>query len=465
MTGSRYVKTPEPSEEDRPLYEATLKVISGAMTVTEAAASVGLSRVRFQTLMNRGLNGLLDSLKPQTRGPKPTPEREQALRREVEELRADNERLTKQVQASARMMGLASDYMRKGLERAPRSPRTRPTAETAVSDADDDEPAKQLEVVMELRTKGVAAPLACAAVGVSAPTARRWRQRKRQGVALRLKRGPRQGAVAPVEAKARAEQVLTDVRGCIGAAPLARASGLSRRAAAVVKEEHLTASELERRREAVRVSVVPDVVRGFDAIAVGGVPVLVSADGAIPYRTSMHVAERYDAAAVAEAVASDFAHNGAPLVWRVDRWKAHVTGPVLEVLDQHQVLLMHGPPHCPRFYGQLERQNREHRAWFDELGRCDIGRLRGECESMREAFNELVPRRTLAWRTAGAAWRARDKVRVDRRELAQEVEELKERLRKQEALRVAYPGLVERLAIQAALINRGLLRLTKGGWC
>lgn len=192
---------------------------------------------------------------------------------------------------------------------------------------------------------------------------------------------------------------------------------------------------------------------------------LVSADGAVPYRTSVHVAARYDTAGVAEAVAKDFAEQGAPLVWRVDRWKAHVTQPVLDLLEEHQVLLMHGPPRHPCFYGQLERQNREHRAWFDALN-GDVAELQRKCESMREVFNELVPRRTLGWRTAGEAWRSRERVTVDRRELKQEVDARMEKLLKeQKALRGAYPGLVKRLAIQAALTQRGLLRLTKGGWC
>jgi hypothetical protein len=56
-------------------------------------------------------------------------------------------------------------------------------------------------------------------------------------------------------------------------------------------------------------------------------------------------------------------------------------------------------------------------------------------------------------------------LQVDRRALAEDVEERKQWLMSQRAHRVAYPGLVERLAIEAALIARGLIRLTKGGWC
>ena len=458
------MKAPVPSEPQRALYEAMLQVLSGAMTVTDAAATVGLSRLRFQTRMNRGLHGLLRALDEQPRGRKPMPESEQALKEQVRALQKENAELQRQVEASARMMQTAGEWMRKGLQSAGRRRRAKPTAEAAVSDADDDGPAKLLEAASELRAAGVPTSLVVAAAGVSAPTVRRWRARRRTGVPLRCKRGPRPHLAFPPENVMRARKLLSGTRGCVGAAPLARASGLTRRVAAVVKAEHLTQSERERRRESTRVSVVPSVVRGFDAIDVSGVPVLISADGAVPYRTSVCVAARYDTAAVADAVAKDFAEHGAPLVWRVDRWKAHVTQPVLDVLEEHQVLLMHGPPRHPRFYGQLERQNREHRAWFDTLN-GDVRELPRECESMREAFNELVPRRTLDWRTAGAAWRSRVRVTVDRGELKQEVEERVAKLLEQEALRGAYPGLVERLAIQAALIKRGLLRLTKGGWC
>ena len=48
------------------------------------------------------------------------------------------------------------------------------------------------------------------------------------------------------------------------------------------------------------------------------------------------------------------------LVVRMDRAKAHRAPRVTALLDAHKVLVLHGPPRYPRFYGQLERQNREH---------------------------------------------------------------------------------------------------------
>jgi hypothetical protein len=260
--------------------------------------------------------------------------------------------------------------------------------------------------------------------------------------------------------------VLKSVHCHIGAAPLAKASGLSRREAAQVKASLQTVLELERREQATKVSVQPGVVRGFDGVMLGKLPVLVSADGAVQYRTSIIPAREYDGAAVAAAVAADFEQNGPPLIWRVDRAKAHTTPAVLDVLGAYKVLLLHGPPHFPRYYGQLERQNREHRAWLSGTS-VDKGldHLAGECEEMRRAFNELVPRRTLGWQTAAAVWRSCSRPVVDRDELLDEVDERRCRLEEDEAIREGHPGLAERLAIEAALIKRSLLQLTKGGWC
>lgn len=84
---------------------------------------------------------------------------------------------------------------------------------------------------------------------------------------------------------------------------------------------------------------------------------------------------------------------------------------------------------------------------------------------MLRAFNESVPRRRLGWRTPAAAWKDCAKPNIDRRELAAEVEQRRRELEEDEAIRRGHPGLAGRLAIEAALIHRGLLRLTKGGWC
>ena len=89
---------------------------------------------------------------------------------------------------------------------------------------------------------------------------------------------------------------------------------------------------------------------------------LVAADAAVCFRTSIASRPSYDSAAVAEVLDRDMVEHGAPLVYRMDRASVHRTAGVLELLRSRQVLLLHGPPHHAQYYGQLERQNREHRA-------------------------------------------------------------------------------------------------------
>jgi transposase len=459
MGRKRYVKAPVPDESSKPLYDAMMRVLSGELTVTQAAESVGLSRVRFQTLMHRGLSGLLEAVAEQPRGRPAKPEKERQLEEELERLRRENSRLTKQVQSTARMMDIASDWMRKGLS-STRSPTTRPTETPPANDGEDDAPARKLRAVEAMTAQGVVQSLAANAVGVSAPTVRRWKSRCRNQQPLRNNRGPRPSrpAASPV-----AQRLLEESGGCIGAAAVARMSGVSRRAAAELKRNLLRALEHSRREGTTRVETQVGVIRGLDAMMVGKVPLLVSGDGATPYRTIIRVVSSYQGSEVARTIADDFEKNGAPLVWRCDRATSHETPEVLEVLRAHQVLLLHGPPRCPGFYGQLERQNREHRAWLEAICPASRAELEQTCEKMRTVFNEM-PRRKLRWRSASDVWNTSPRLEVDRRELAEEV---LERRMKWEAsgAREPYAGHFERLAIEAALINRGLLSLTKGGWC
>ena len=461
MTRSRYVKAPVPSETVRPLYEATLRVLSGQTTVTLAAEDVGLSRLRFQTLVHRGLTGLMEALEPQQRGRPAMPPTERALREKVAALEYENAQLEKRLKATMRMMGLASEWMEKGLRgsRTRRVARIAKPTEPPMSD-DEDGPASRLRAVTHLRAAGVCARRACSAIGVAPSTARRWAQRCARGAALRERRGPRRGQPVNTKRIDEAIDLAVATRGHVGAATLARVSGLSRRQAGEVKANVVTELEQQRRREAVRVHVVCGVVRAFDALEVRGQPVLVAADGGVPYRTSAEAVSRYDGDNVSRVLAADFEKHGAPLVLRADRWKAHEVRAVRDVLAAHGVLMLHGPPHCPRFYGQLERQNREHGAWLRDTEL----KLAEACEAMLTLFNELIPRRSLAWRTPGEAWRSRRSVTVDRAELAEEVAGRVRKLQ-EKASRVAYPWKLERQAIEAALINRGLLKLTKGGWC
>ena len=308
-------------------------------------------------------------------------------------------------------------------------------------------------------------------VGAGASTVRRWRRRARAGEALSRRRGPPPSVPDRDNPKVRvAEMLVRELRGLAGADALSKAvPGLSRRHAAIVKSWTLTAMERERKAEQDRVAVTtPGVMRGFDAMDVATTDrkryPLCSSDAAIPYTTSIAVEERYDTLAVAGALDADFGQHGAPLVLRNDRWRAHDAPQVRDVCQRHQVLVLHGPPHHPGYYGQLERQNLDRRTWLDHLGLVAPDELVSACERMRVCLNSLWPRRSLAWHTPEEMWKGRPAITIDRSELAAEVRDLQVRL-DQTVVAPAYPGFTERLAIEAALTRHGLLHRVEGGGC
>jgi len=138
---------------------------------------------------------------------------------------------------------------------------------------------------------------------------------------------------------------------------------------------------------------------------------------------------------------------------------------VRELLESHGVLVLHGPPRLPRFYGQHERLNREHRAWADELVRLPVDAIEARLEEILANINEVWRRRTLRWQTASEAWAARPGLHVDRAALREEVTERAARIGRELQHRGGPADLAERLAIEQALETRGYLRQQAGGWC
>jgi transposase InsO family protein len=269
----------------------------------------------------------------------------------------------------------------------------------------------------------------------------------------------------------RAEGLMRELHGLIGAAALShRIQGLTRRQAARIKGATLTMIERERQAALTRMSVAAaGLIRGLDAmhLSFDGAKcyALVCADAAIPYRTSISTAVHYDAALVARTIEHDIATHGAPLILRADRARAHDSPLVKQILHEHQVLMLHGPPRYPCFYGQLERQNREHRAWLaaliDPLGLP----MRALLEQMIYCLNTLWPRRSLGWQTATEAWNARSDIRIDRQTFKKEVQDRARHLERHIDLRAKPADLIERLAIEQTLTNLGYLHRQQGGWC
>jgi transposase InsO family protein len=325
---------------------------------------------------------------------------------------------------------------------------------------EDPEPASPLQrLVMTMREANAPTSVCSRVLNVSESTVRRH-ARPKPPTATK----PR----PPDEARCkRVRDIVRATHGLAGARSLGKMCGLPRRNCAAIKRHELREMELERKAQCARVTIAaPGIVRGFDAMHVHSRDCkaywLVAADGAVPFRTSITTVATYDVEHVIAALKSDFDSHGPPIVVRLDRIACQRTPEVEEFLAHHDVLALHGPPRHPYFYGQLERQNREHRAWYDLLRESlSMYELARAAEDMRRALNGLWSRPTLDGCTAEQAWLQRKPLEVNRRELLADVN------RRTSGLVTSGLDLLraQRIAIESALKERGLLTINHGGWC
>jgi transposase-like protein len=120
--GKSYVPTPTLPPALVKRYRVIVEVMSGELTVSEGARRLGLSRNHFQTLMHRSQHGLLEALQGKPAGRPPVPESEKRLREQTAQLRQENQRLRDRVEATDRLLGVASGLLKGRMER-----RTRPS--------------------------------------------------------------------------------------------------------------------------------------------------------------------------------------------------------------------------------------------------------------------------------------------------------------------------------------------------
>ena len=458
--------TPAPSVPPEMVQRTAtiLEVIAGRLSVAQAARTLGMSRNHFQTILHRGMGALVESITPKESGRPPKPRQIDSLEQELHRLRRENAHLRERLGTTDRLLQAASGLLQ-GRIRPARQMRQHKTASSRDDDAGESEP--RLREVEHVRALGLSASMAAAVVGVHASTVRRWKQRARQG----SPRSCRSRNTVPAQASAQAADIVRRLRGQVGAESLRHSvAGLSRRQAARIKALTLTQMERARKRSLTRVCVTaPGIVRGMDGLqlhaANGTVHALISADAAVPYRTTVKVGRHYDADLVARTLACDIEAHGAPLVYRLDRARAHDAPRVRDVLALHKVLMLHGPPYCPRFYGQLERQNREHRAWTEELEQLPVEEIELRLRAAIQDLNDVWRRRTLGWQTASEVWGNRPEPVVDRVALFEEVNERAALIGRRLQHRGEPADLARRLAIEQALETRGYLRQTAGGWC
>lgn len=458
-----YTPAPSVPSELEARYATVVAILTGEMTVSEAAERLSLSRVQMQTLVHRAKESLVAGLSPRPPGRAPKSDRELELEQRIATLERQNAQMQSRSETAERLMEVMGGSLRGRVKANGRSGRRPAATKATTGEPEEPEPGGLATEARRMLEIGLTLEEAAKVLGVGATTLRRH---------LRG-REPKRCEPPPLDtaAIAVAAELVRTTHGLIGAGALGHATGLSRRSAAAVKEKTLLAMERERVAGCARVTVTrPGVMRGFDQLwvstASGRGLVLVCADGAIPYRTSLVVAERYDSASVAAALDADFTANGAPLVCRLDRASCHRTDEVDEVLARHGVLRLHGPPRYPQYYAQLERQNREHQAWLAGAPGLTVEALPAACRDMRAALNDAWPRRSLGWMTAAEKWASRDEPCDDRAALRAEVADRAARLRRHRRRSDDLDELVvQRLAIENALTTRGYLRREQGGWC
>jgi len=460
-TNSSYTPSPEVPQELAPRVALILQVLSGVKTLSEAARAANLSRNHFQSLLNRSLGSMVEALAPQEPGRKPKPQVLSELEQRLKRLERENSRLKKRVEATDELIMVAGELLHGQRRPGQRSRRARKSGEP--DDAEPEPRERILDRVDRMHGLGQTITRAARLAGVDPSTVRRWRLMCVS--CLRSKRA------VPASLSTRAEHLVRELNGLIGAAALSHAvTGLTRRQAARIKCATLTLIERERQQALTRMSVTgAGLIRGLDAmhLSIEGAKcyALVCADAAIPYRTSITLGEHYDAELVARTLERDIDSHGAPLILRADRARAHDCPLVKQILEEHQVLMLHGPPRYPCFYGQLERQNREHRAWLaaliDPLGEP----MRELLERMIYCLNTLWPRCSLGWQTAAEAWNGRSNIHIDRQSFKKEVQDRARHLERHIDLRAKPADLIERLAIEQTLENLGYLHRQTGGWC
>ncbi len=456
---STYTPTPEVPQELAPRLALILEVLSGVKTLAQAAREANLSRNHFQSLLNRSLGSMVAALTPQEPGRKPKQQALSALEQRLKKLERENSRLKKRVEATDELIMVAGELLHGQRQPGQRARRARKSGEP-----DDAEPEPRgyiLDRVDRMRRLGQTLARVAPLAGVDPSTLRRWRCARCERLRRRV----------PASVANRAEQIVRALNGLIGAAALSHAvAGLSRRQAARIKGTTLTLLERERQETLNRISVDrAGLIRGLDAMHLSTQDAkcyaLICADAAIPYRTTAMLGEHYDAALVACTIKRDFSAHGAPLILRADRARAHDSPLVKKILEEHQVLMLHGPPRYPCFYGQLERQNREHRAWLAALIDPVGQPMQALLEQMIYCLNTLWPRHALGWKTAAEAWNGRANIKINRQAFKKEVQDRARHLDRHIDLRAKPADLVERLAIEQTLANLGYLHRQQGGWC
>jgi len=465
MVGKSSTYTPAPMVPQSLMhrYATLMLVLGGHVNKSEGARRLGLSRRHFQDLCHRLMKVIIEFLQPKKGGRPRMSETEKRLKAENRQLRKQNERLGQQVEKQQVQIEVMSlNIKSRPRDHCPRGGR---------SDSEDNDVAQRmLSASAQMLLRGVALRIVAMVLGVAICTLRRYATRAVAGLVLVSRRGPSRKVYPGVALEQKVTEHLDETRGRVGAVCLSKKTGGSRRDCAKIKVQFLTDRERHRKQSSLQIRVSkPGIMRSFDQlyVRISGLKriLLICADACVPYRTTIALVRRYDAMSVARVIASDIIRYGAPLFWRMDRAKSHMTRLVMEVLECWGVLPLFGPPRHPGFYGQMERMNREHRAWLSRGPELTTSNMGYELSEMRRVLNDVTIRPTLQYRSAAELWGERQTPRIDRTQLREEVFDLAvsnyyELHDQKDALWLSW-----RRAIESKMTNMGLLTIRRGQWC
>ena len=130
----RYTPAPQVPAEMTARLAMILEVLAGQRTVSEAARELGMSRNHFQTILHRGLAGLIEAITPKAPGRPPKPSELLALQEELERLKRENSRLQDRVGTTDRLLQAASGLLQ-GRTRPARQRHKRRTVSRGDEDA------------------------------------------------------------------------------------------------------------------------------------------------------------------------------------------------------------------------------------------------------------------------------------------------------------------------------------------
>ena len=460
---STYTRAPKVPQSLMHRYQTLMLVLAGEVNKSEGARRLGLTRRHFQDLCHRLTAVIIAFLQPSKGGRPRMSDTERRLRAENRLLAKHNEKLGSIVEKQR----VQIEVMGKAIRSRPRSHCPR----GGRSDSEDNEVAqRRVEAARQMLVRGVGMAIAALVLGVAACTLRRYLARARADSVLVRRRGPSASAYPGVGLVRKVTELLDETRGRMGAVCLGRKTGGSRRQCARIKARVLSERERERKKCALQIRVnMPGIMRSFDQLYVridGAKRVLlICADACVPYRTSISLVGRYDARNVAKVITEDIKRHGAPLFWRMDRAKSHLSKRVMDLLRCTEVIPLIGPPRHPGFYGQMERMNREHRDWLTRGPSLSARNIDHETAEMRRVLNEVMIRPTLQYRTAADEWGDRAAPHVDRTQLREEVLDLAasnyaELHDQKDALWLSW-----RRAIETKMTQIEMLTIRRGQWC